>query len=251
MTRRIVAFLVLAGALGALFVRLGFWQLDRREERRALNDERTRQLSLPPLPVTDLAARRDAVNRRATVSGVPDVENEIVLTGRSRNGSPGIHILTPMRLPGHDTAVLVNRGWVYSADARTVDLTRWREARTAFSGFTQRLPVTMPTGAPPRGRAVRQLTYPGITRLLPYPVHPLYVVAQDSAAGDSTPARLEAPLLGDGPHLSYAIQWFAFAAIAIIGGAVVVIRGRQASRDGAQLATERNGRKGADAKSLH
>ena len=251
MSRRIVAFLALAAALGAVFVWLGFWQLDRRDERRALNDARTRQLSLPPVPVTDLVSQQDAVDRRASVSGVPDLENEIVLTGRSRSGSPGVHILTPVRLPGRDTAVLVNRGWVYSADATTVDLRRWRETRMVFNGFTQRLPGTKPTGAPPRGRAVRQLSYPGIARLLPYPVHSLYVVAQDSAASDSTPARLESPLLGDGPHLSYAIQWFSFAAIAIIGAAAVAIRGSHASRGGAQLATEATGRKGAGSKPLH
>lgn len=251
MNRRIIAFLALAAALGALFVWLGFWQLDRRDERRALNEERKRHLELPTVPVIELVGENDAVNRRASVDGAPDFENEIVLTGRSRSGSPGIHILTPVRLPGNDTAVLVNRGWVYSADASTVDLKRWRETRTVFSGFTQRLPITAPTTAPPRGRAVRQLSHPGIARLLPYPVRSLYVVAQDTAASDSTPARLETPLLGEGPHLSYAIQWFSFAAIAIIGAVAVAIRGSPAPRDGAQLAGDDAGRKGAGSKSLH
>lgn len=250
MNRRIIAFLALAAALGALFVWLGFWQLDRREERRALNAARMRQLALPPVHVIELVSQSDAINRRATVSGVPDFPNEIVLTGRSRSGSPGVHILTPVRIPGRDTAVLVNRGWVYSADARRVDLRRWREPGTVFSGFTQRLPGTAPTSAPPLERAVRQLSHPGVARLLPYPVHSLYIVAQDSAANDSTPARLATPLLGDGPHLSYAIQWFSFAAIAIIGAAVV-IRVRQAPRDGAQLARENGGTKSTGSNSLH
>jgi cytochrome oxidase assembly protein ShyY1 len=54
-------------------------------------------------------------------------------------------------------------------------------------------------------------------------------VSQDSvvaAAMDSTPARVAPPALDDGPHLSYAIQWFSFAAIALVGSYVVVRRGR-------------------------
>jgi surfeit locus 1 family protein len=236
-TRRLFAFVALAAVLGAVFVRLGIWQLDRRTERRALNAGMSAQLERPPVPIIELVAEADAVNRRASVAGAPDHANEIIVTGRSRNGSPGVHILTPIRLPGRDTAVLVNRGWVYSADAATVDQTRWLETRTSFTGFTQRMSRAEPVTTAARGRTVRQLSHPGISRLLPYPVHDLVLVAQDSAT-DGAPVRLEAPLLSDGPHLSYAIQWFAFAAIALVGAAVVVRRARYAPRGGAQLAEE-------------
>jgi surfeit locus 1 family protein len=236
-TRRLGAFVALAIALGALFVRLGVWQLDRRAERRALNERLREHLALPPIPITELLPDSGAENRRAMVSGTPDFGGEIIVTGRSRNGSPGVHILTPLLLPGRDTAVLVNRGWVYSPDATTVDLTRWREPHGSFTGFTQRLSTRAPAGgAAPRGRAVRQLSRSAVARLVPYPVHDLYLVARDSAAGDSVPVRLAPPALSDGPHLSYAIQWFAFAAIAVIGAAAVVRRASDTMRAGAQLA---------------
>ena len=237
-----MVFVALAVVLGALFVRLGLWQLDRRSEGRAINERMSSQLRRAPVPITGLLADTDAVNRQATVMGMPDLANEVVVTGRSRNGSPGVHIFTPVRLPGRDTAVLVNRGWVYSPDAKSVDLNRWRETRTTFTGFTQRLVNVEPTGpaarASPATQAIRVLSHPGIARLLPYPVSALYLVARDSAAGDSVPVRIAAPVLSDGPHLSYAIQWFAFAAIALIGAAAVVRRARQPTRDGAQLAKE-------------
>ena len=71
------------------------------------------------------------------------------MTGRTRSGSPGVHILTPLRIPESDTALLVNRGWVYSPDARTVDLTRWREvlAFGVFKGaalMVERIQETVP-----------------------------------------------------------------------------------------------------------
>jgi cytochrome oxidase assembly protein ShyY1 len=36
-------------------------------------------------------------------------------------------------------------------------------------------------------------------------------------------------VLDDGPHLSYAIQWFAFATIAVVGAGIVVARTRRES----------------------
>jgi surfeit locus 1 family protein len=240
-TRRLAAFVALAAALGALFVRLGIWQLERRSERRAANESVSRGLRLPAAAFETLAADSSARNRRVTVSGAPDYANEIIVTGKSRNGSPGVHIFTPLRVAGHDTAVLINRGWVYSPDAATVDLHRWREPRSTFSGFTQLLPATS-AGATSRDRhvsgapALRVPSATALARLLPYPVHSLYVVAQDSAIGDSVPVRLSPPVLSDGPHLSYAIQWFAFAAIALIGAGAVVRRVRRATSGGAQLA---------------
>jgi surfeit locus 1 family protein len=241
-TRRLIAFVALAVVLGALFVRLGLWQLDRRGERRAMNERVSGQLRRPAVPIAELLADSDAVNRPATIMGMPDLANEIVVTGRSSSGSPGVHIFTPLRIPGRDTAILVNRGWVYAPDAATVDLNRWRETRSTFTGFTQRLATVEPTGPAARAssgtQSIRMLSHPGIARLLPYPVHALYLVARDSTAGDSVPVRIGAPPLSDGPHLSYAIQWFAFAAIALGGAAAVVHRARRPMRGGAQLAKE-------------
>ena len=38
---------------------------------------------------------------------------------------------------------------------------------------------------------------------------------------------MEPPALDDGPHLSYAIQWFGFALIGVIGACVVAFRARR------------------------
>jgi surfeit locus 1 family protein len=232
MTRRLVTFVGLAVTLGLLFVRLGFWQLDRLAQRRAENLEVAGQLAMAPVPITRLLRERHPDNRRAIVNGAPDYGNEFVLTGRSRSGSPGVHLITPLKVPGEDTAILVNRGWVYAADARTADLGRWREARTSFSGHTQVLDTSAGAGTvTAQGRAVRRLTTEAVASLLPYPVHRVYVIAQDSEVSGA-PARLPAPALDEGPHFSYALQWFAFATIAIVGAVAVVTRTRQPGRDG-------------------
>jgi surfeit locus 1 family protein len=230
---RIVVFIALAVALAAVFVRLGFWQLDRLGERRQRNVAIRAVLSAPAMPFAELP-RIGSAMRQAVVVGVPDYANDFVLTGRSRDGSPGVHIFTPVRIRGNDTAVLVNRGWVYAPDAATIDLPRWRESRATFRGYTVEIPAAA-TVVPPKGRAMRMLNAPAIDSLLPYPFFRHYVVARDSM-DERTPARLEDPDLGEGPHLSYAIQWFTFAIIALVGAGIVArksrLEGRQAGSAG-------------------
>lgn len=228
MSRRIGLFVALALALAVVFVRLGFWQLDRLRQRRARNAAIGASMAAPAVPYGRLGA--SASYRRAIVTGAPDYAHEIILTGRSHDGSPGVYLLTPVRPAGGDSAVVVIRGWVYSPDAATVDAMRWREARDTFTGYVVPLPAAGGTGGTALrstrgGRSIRALTLPGVRELLPYPVSPTYIVSQDAPA-DSAPVRLPPPALDDGPHLSYAIQWFSFAAIAVFGAGAVVARAR-------------------------
>ena len=233
MRGRIAAFVAVAVILAAVFVRLGFWQLARLDERRALNAERAARVAMPIAPFDSVDA--DLRDRRVWLEGAFDFDREIVLAGRSRNGSPGVHLVTPLRRPGRDTAVLVNRGWVYSADAATVDRTRHRESIGRITGYTVELPDVSTTTSPPRGRSLRQLSSPAIASLIPYPVSPLYVISQDSSA-DTGPVRLPPPALDEGPHLSYAIQWFCFALISLGGAAVVLYRDFQGRATGSTAA---------------
>ena len=231
MRRSMIVFSIIALALAALFVRLGIWQLDRRQQRRARNTMIAAQAAARPVPFDSIPADTGRAHyRRATLRGTPDYAHELVLASRTRNGSPGVHIFTPVRIAGHDTAVLVNRGWIYSADGATADLARWREDSTlAVEGYVEPFPAG--SVQPIRERILRQVTLGGVRGTLPYPVAPMYLVAQlprDSAG--ARPARLTLPDLDDeGPHLGYALQWFAFAIIAIVGAGIGLRRGRQAS----------------------
>lgn len=224
MPRRIIVFSVIAVVLATLFVRLGFWQLGRLSERRAENGKIAIRLTRPEVAWTELGGMDSADFRRTIVAGIADTAAEFTILGRSRKGSPGVWIITPVRIAGDSVAVLVNRGWVYAPDAATVDLNRWRERRTEYHGYVHRI-ASAPTRV--KGRALRVFGTSGVDSLLPYPFAPLYLVAQDSGAIDSTPARLPMPVLDNGPHLNYAIQWFAFAVIAFGGAGLVAVRSRR------------------------
>ncbi|HEX8362927.1 MAG TPA: SURF1 family protein, partial [Longimicrobium sp.] len=161
--------LTLRGALGAAFilaacamcVRLGFWQLDRLEQRRARNAVVMAGMSQPPHPVdAALAAemRRDPsrmIYRRVTARGRYLPEGEMVLRGRVEGGVPGVHLATPLLLEGDTTVLLVNRGWVPAPDASTPTQRPAPPAGTVtVNGMLQLVPVTDDRGSrsvSPRG----------------------------------------------------------------------------------------------------
>ena len=233
MARRLVLFLLLAAVLATACIRLGFWQLSRLAQRRSRNAVVSARLAQPLVPLKSLPPDSTSILRRAMISGTTDFDHEIVLAARSYQGSPGVYLLTPLRIPGSDTAVLVNRGWIYAPDGVNVDLKRWRERGASFVGYAELLPPGR--SASPDGvlkhdsRIARELDLVTVNSLLPYPVASIYLVATEpdttKPVGERV-ARLPRPTLDEGPHLSYALQWFAFAAIALIGGAVVAVRGR-------------------------
>jgi surfeit locus 1 family protein len=230
MSRRSIVFCAFAILAASLFVRLGFWQLARLREKVQRNaviaaQQRSQPVEFASLPADTAAARY----RRAVLTGVFDYDHELVAAGRTRQGSPGVDLVTPMRVPGTDTVVLVNRGWVYSPNAAAVDRARWRESDSAtVTGYVELYAPDAPaTAAAKDRRIVRRLSRREATARIPAPLAPYYLVATGDTAS-SHPVRREMPALDEGSHRGYAIQWFAFAAIAIVGALVVIRKERRA-----------------------
>lgn len=218
---RDLAGAVLALSLAALCVRLGFWQLERLRERRARNAEIAAARALPPveLPVAhlDLSALRD---RRAMARGAYDYPRERVWAGRTFRGVPGVALLTPLRL-ADGSAVFVDRGFVPSADARHIDATRFSEGDSAaITGLALLAPRDRGDVDPARLRDS-----------VPYVVLPIVIQLDDTAARHPAGlARWRTPPLDDGPHLSYAIQWFCFGGIAVVGTVLLLKKRAQEER---------------------
>lgn len=214
-------------ACAVAFVKLGFWQLERGRERAAINDGLAARLTQAPVRFAELAADTGAQRwQRVTLSGRFRYDLEQVQAARTNAGSPGVHLLTPFEQATPSPLVVVSRGWVYSADAATAQLERWRERvgeTVEIAGYVLPLPDS---GAPaPTNTALplRVVHRSSLEQRLGQPIAPVLVVmTSDSIARiDSVPRRLAMPLIDPGPHRSYAIQWFAFATIAVVGGAVL------------------------------
>ena len=224
---RWTTLLVLAAM--AVMVRLGFWQLDRLAQRRARNAQIARQLALPPLDLTDAPLPADPnvlKNRRVTVRGQFDFTRQVALLYQNWMGTPGIHLVAPLRIEGSNRAVLVDRGWIPEAEAAPERWSQFDKPGTVvITGFLQ---LSQP---PPRGRtdgkavaspsfqnAWYRIDIPALQAQMPYDLLPIYILqAPSDDDGTHLPYRSEPSFdLSDGPHLGYAIQWFIFALI--LGG---------------------------------
>ena len=229
MSRRSIVFCALATLAAILFVRLGIWQLARLHEKVRRNATIASQQQAPSVQFASLPRDTAAAHyRRATVTGVFDYANELVLSSRTHQGAPGVELVTPLRLAGSDTAVLVDRGWVYSPDGGSVDRARWREPDSAtVEAYVQQYAPDAGTTTPGRDpRLVRRVSRREVSTRVPYPLAPYYLV-QTGDTASSHPVRREMPALDEGAHRSYAIQWFFFAATAVVGALAVIWRERR------------------------
>lgn len=227
---RVIVFCIISIALAALFIRLGIWQLDRLTWRRGLNAEVAAHIAAAPVAIEQLPRDSAAMRyRRVQLTGVYDYANEIVITQRIRAGSPGVNLLTPLRLPGRDTAWLINRGWVYSPDAKDIDRTKWREPDTA-TVLAFALPATTiaaNTAGVVSPKIMRSLDFDAVQKGVPYPIARVQLVQLgDTSPKGNIPPRLQPPATDEGPHKSYAVQWFSFAAVALIGASLFAYNDR-------------------------
>ena len=218
--------LVLVVAL--VCVRLGMWQLDRLEQRRARNEATEQRMRRPPVRLSAVGADSTGLLfRRVQLSGDYDDANTIIIAGRSLRGVPGVHVITPLRLGS--SALLVNRGWMPSADAASIEVDSIRESAP------QQLDALLTPFPENYGRVMSpdsfQRVWYGMDRerlreQFSYPVLPVIAQILPHAGQPQYPVRLRPPEFGEGPHLGYAIQWFSFAGIAVIGWLALLLRRR-------------------------
>jgi surfeit locus 1 family protein len=210
----------------AVLARLGFWQLDRLEQRRARNAEIVQQLALPPLPLTGETLTDDLSSskyRQASARGEFDFSHQVALLYQNYKDTPGTHMITPLVLEGSPQAVLVDRGWLPTDQAAPENWTQFDQpGPVTVVGFIQ-LSQTLPGAAGDGARSIPaepqsewyRVDIEAIQAQMPYELLPIYVLQSPEEGGNAAlPYRVEPEFdLSDGPHLGYAIQWFIFALI--------------------------------------
>ncbi len=238
LTLRWIGF-TLAAILGvAVMIRLGFWQLDRLAQTRALNAKVSAQINAPPLDLNQ-SLPVDQLNgmeyRSVVVVGVYDSSQEVILRNQVNDGQPGYVVITPLKIQGSDYSILVERGWIPLDQATPALRAQYAEPGVVTVKGIIRLSQTQPTFL----GAVDPTLAPGQTRLdawsmvnvgriqqqVNLKLLPVYVQEAPDPFWTGLPYRsVTLPDLSDGPHLSYAIQWFLFATILGIGYPFLVRR---------------------------
>ena len=226
---------VLVLALIVVMINLGFWQLRRLEERRDLNALQAERSAAAVVSVGVLAAEipaaggpEDVEYRVVEATGRYRVADEVAVRNRTLGGLPGVWLLTPL-VVDDGPALVVNRGWVpqSSADPAARPPTPVPDGEVVVRGVVRVSEQRSGLGvADPAGGRLASLARPDIERYaaqVDYPVHRFYLQlnSQDPPAGDY-PLMVALPAPTEGPHLGYAVQWFIFSAIAVVGYPLVL-----------------------------
>jgi surfeit locus 1 family protein len=216
--RWLVATIVVLIAIGVM-VRLGVWQLNRLEGRRAANAAITQQINAPPLPLdAQTAASADPTTltfRRVSVRGTWDYAHEVELRYRSFDGQAGIHLLTPLKIDGSDIYLLVDRGWIPYQQADQASRRAYQQnERAAIEGLVNESHTQGDTKTDPGTFA--QIDIPAISAQLPYPLLSYWVQRLPSGDNQTPPKSEGVPDLSDGTHFAYMIQWWAFAGTLLV-----------------------------------
>ena len=216
--------------LGAVFlmINLGLWQLRRLDERKEFNAEVVEQSELPPVSIDELLddpgfSPDDATWRRVTAQGVW-LPQQVTVFNRSQDGLAGDNVLTALE-QDNGTTVLVNRGFVPvgvdqppapSGEVEIIGTVRESQARRRGELTDEGLALT----------EVRRIDLDQLAPQFAGKVAPVYLdlIASDPPTDGLYPAPVPPPELDEGPHLSYAIQWFIFSVAVVVGWVLAVRR---------------------------
>jgi cytochrome oxidase assembly protein ShyY1 len=229
-----IAFHLLVLLAVVVMVNLAFWQLRRLDERRTFNAEVTSRSEAPPVPIGDLLTEPgftpDGAAWRVVSASGTWLPQQIVLFNRFQNGAAGDNVITALRQDDGST-VLVNRGFVALGS----------KPPAPPSGRVDILGTVRPTQVRQRGELtdsglavteVRRVDVPLLTKQFPGKGTPFFLELISSAppvtAGDPVPVL--PPELSEGPHLSYAGQWFIFSICAVVGWVFAVRRSARTHR---------------------
>jgi len=231
---------VVATALIALAMVLGFWQLSRYQEESTEQDRIEELAMQAPVPFDEVVSAGlspDEVDAGVeytpvSVTGRFDTENEVAVLNRTRGGAPGAWLLTPL-VRSDGTAVPVVRGWIpYDAAGLEEDFPEAAppEGEVTVTGLVQLTQVRGSLGpidaADGTLSALARVDLARYAEQLDEPLAPAWVVldAQQPLQSGDLPAIVELTVGDSGQNFGYMMQWWIFGAIGAVGYPLIIRR---------------------------
>jgi surfeit locus 1 family protein len=216
------------GSLTLFMMFLGFWQLNRLEAKRVLNESIISRTAEPVMPIADVlttnANPADLEWRRVSLEGTYKLDDAITVINRSQNNTAGYNVVIPLNTGNQ--AVIVNRGFVPlaitpppppSTPVTVVGFLRLSQQRSTLGAVDSSDPNTT---------EFQRFDIPRIAAGIDAQVAPMFVqVIQETPTPNGPwPSVVGLPSLGEGSHLSYAFQWAFFSLVSLTGWIVVIRR---------------------------
>ncbi|MGO2659844.1 SURF1 family cytochrome oxidase biogenesis protein [Mycetocola reblochoni] len=218
-------YLALAMVFAIVCCLLGNWQFARRAEARIEIDRILGNYDATPVPLADAMPDADSFSPDdkwlpVEVTGEYLVDEQMLVRNRPRSGTPGFEVLVPFQTTG-GAVFLVDRGWLTIGNLQdTPDVVP--EAPGGEITVVARLKAAEPALAgrtAPEGQ-VATIEVPAILDELGHDGYTAaygLLVSETPAPGGVQPALNLEPVLDEGPHLSYAVQWYIFALLGFGG----------------------------------
>ena len=202
---------------------LGTWQLNRRAEALAEVARIDANYDAEAIPVAGALPDADEfdIDQRwqvVALSGEYLVDEEVVVRNRPFEGSSGFEVITPFLLDD-GSVFMVDRGWIaQNSQGRpseaTPPPTDRVEVTARLKAGEERIAGRTTTGV--------ELATIDLDELAERVDGPAYtgaygVLVQSGADVEEPPLAAARPIRDEGPHLSYALQWYVFALLGFIG----------------------------------
>lgn len=223
-SRRWLGYVAVAVVFALACVALANWQLARREEARAAIERVERNWDAAPTSIDTVLGPQNAWNEEATwtpvaLSGEYLIDEQLLVRGRPNAGRPGFEVLVPFEL-ADGRIVIVDRGWVPAGNEQDAP-----DAVPAAPSGPVEVVVRLKGGEPviagrsaPEGQ-VATIHLPAIADLVGGEVvtGAYGLLESEDPAPATRPIAYDRPVADEGPHLSYAFQWFVFALMGLVG----------------------------------
>jgi len=203
-------------------VKLGFWQYDKAQQKLAL--QATYDARLHESPVQLPPAIKDVEQwryRHVRVKGIYDTRYQILLDNQVENEVAGYHVITPFKLEGEETTVLVDRGWIPMGNRDHLPIIPAPQALTEINGVIWIPSTKFYELAPPQPSNVWQPLWQNMdmkryTRSVPFAVFP-FVVRLDADSGTEGFVRnWPKPAERVETNIGYAWQWWGFSVAVVL-----------------------------------
>lgn len=226
-SRRWIGYFTMFIVFSIACVWLGNWQFDRRDEARAEIARIDRNYDAAAVPLANALSDRSVFNedehKWLTVEMTGTYGDNPVLA-RNRPGPDGVgaNIIVPLHLKGGGV-FFVDRGWVLAGGSELEEaLQTIPEPAEGEVTVTARLRASEPeiAGRTSAGRSVASINLDEIARITETSkdaytgAYGMLVSEKPDAPHGVLPSK---PERDEGPHLSYALQWYVFILIAAIG----------------------------------
>jgi surfeit locus 1 family protein len=222
-----------------LFVYLGFWQLDRANEKKLSETNATTRKSQETIFLKDLMPSPEAMAairyRTLQVTGTFLNEQTLLLDNQilktNKHTAVGYQVITPFQPAGSHQLILVNRGWIpLGKNRETLPIIPPIHHPITLSGTINQpsngLSLALPQKSivPEYPKRIQVIDYTKLATELKQDIYPFLLTLKP---GDPSGFQMM-PLffkLSVERHIAYAVQWFMMSLAVLIYYGVVHCRG--------------------------